>query len=130
MTVGDGIKMLTITEKGQIIHEARGKNEAERDRFSPVNSTNQLGKASSEGRLEPQFVLNLASSKDSSDTVNYMVETDSHGLFEVRFHRLAHQGDDNVYEHAAYIPRPNIQTKLGQAFSKLIDFKREQETHS
>jgi hypothetical protein len=30
-----------------------------------------------------------------------MVETDTHGLFEVRFHRLAHQGDDNVFEHAA-----------------------------
>jgi hypothetical protein len=99
--VGDGVKMLTISEKGQIIHETSRTNDAERDRFNPVNSISQLANTSTEGRLEPQFMLNLASSKDTSDTINYMVETDGHGLFEVRFHRLAHQGDDNVYEHAA-----------------------------
>ena len=43
--------------------------------------------------LEPQFMQKLSSAGQKQCSVHYIAEADRHGLFEIRFHRLAHLGD-------------------------------------
>jgi hypothetical protein len=43
--------------------------------------------------LEPQMLLKTNSAGKRASSVAYVAEADSHGLFEIRFHRLAHMGD-------------------------------------
>jgi len=46
-----------------------------------------------DGKTEPQFMMRLSTSRHTtteSKSVAYYVESENHGLFEVRFHRLAH----------------------------------------
>lgn len=42
----------------------------------------------------PQFMLKVSSTAGQKTcSVHYIAEADNHGLFEIRFHRLAHLGD-------------------------------------
>ena len=43
---------------------------------------------------EPQFLLK----QQTTHSVSYAVESDSHGMYEVRIHKLAHLGEDNVFD--------------------------------
>lgn len=44
--------------------------------------------------LEPQFLLKVSpNSSQKACSVHFIAEADTHGLFEVRFHRLAHLND-------------------------------------
>ena len=43
--------------------------------------------------LEPQFLLKASTAGKKASSVHYIAEADDHGLFEIRFHRLAHVGD-------------------------------------
>ena len=44
-------------------------------------------------REEAQFQLMLSQTAQDDSSVRYIVEGDSHGLFEIRFHKLSHRGD-------------------------------------
>jgi len=42
---------------------------------------------------EPQFLIKTQSVARKESSVNFIAEADDHGLFEIRFHRLAHLSD-------------------------------------
>lgn len=95
VTVGDKLKKLMIDGKGNVRQQS--KVEAETiDRFEPVNRPMHLEK--NEGLrdgciIEPQFMLQVGKAASKISSVHYVAEADEHGLFEIRFHRLAHCGD-------------------------------------
>ena len=39
------------------------------------------------------MMLKLSTNAQKASSVHFIAEADSHGLFEVRFHRMAHLGD-------------------------------------
>ena len=43
-------------------------------------------------------MMQVASRNESSQTVRFTVEAETHGLYEIKFHRLAHRGDANKFE--------------------------------
>jgi len=93
-TVGDTVKMLSIDMKGNLRHE---KDHEDKDNFIPLH-TDYTTFSSSVGKLEPQFLMSFRSASENNPAVHYTVETNEHGLFEVRFHRLAHLNDQNKFE--------------------------------
>ena len=44
-------------------------------------------------REDAQFQLMLSQTAQDDSSVRYIVEGDSHTVFEVRFHKISHQGD-------------------------------------
>lgn len=47
-----------------------------------------LGEKSKEGKLEPQIAPNLYSLRKESPYFSICVESNNHGVFEIRFHNL------------------------------------------
>ena len=66
------------------------------DKFEPINKP--FGQEKNEGymegcTIEPQFILKAGKAVNKVSSVHYIAEADDHGLFEIRFHRLAHCND-------------------------------------
>jgi len=101
VTVGDKLKKLAVDSHGNI--KQQSKVDADRvDKFTPLNKDGQaphyhaLGGLSKKDGYEvmPQFMLKVSSTAGQKTcSVHYIAEADNHGLFEIRFHRLAHLGD-------------------------------------
>ena len=100
VTVGDTVKLLTIDSKGNIVQKSMDQlNMHLRDNFIPLNSeyaAHQQGGVS--GKNEAQFLHKQHMAADTAQAVIYAVETDQHGLYEVRLHRLAHLDNKNILE--------------------------------
>ena len=47
----------------------------------------------------------LKFSGDGSPAVHYVAESDNHGIFEIRFHRLAHLGDSSSSDLKTHMNR-------------------------
>ena len=95
VTVGDKLKKLLVDPQGKVKQQARVEAET-LDKCEPLNKPVHLEK--NEGTLEgcvvePQFMLKVSSTNKRASSVAYVAEADNHGLFEIRFHRLAHLGD-------------------------------------
>ena len=96
VTVGDKLKRLMIDSSGNV--QQQSKVEAEYvDNFEPLNRQEDLQEKHQgvmEGyHIEPQFMQKLSTAGQKQCSVHYIAEADRHGLFEIRFHRLAHLGD-------------------------------------
>lgn len=43
--------------------------------------------------MEPQYILKAGKAANKVSSVHYVAESDDHGIFEIRYHRLAHCND-------------------------------------
>lgn len=50
-------------------------------------------------REDAQFQLMLSQTAQDDSSVRYIVEGDSHTVFEVRFHKISHRGDVSTSSH-------------------------------
>jgi len=85
VTVGDSVKVLRFDSKSSTLQQV---NLSGKDNFTPLMIKYNLGENKRDGKLEPQIVPDLYSLKKESPYFSCSVESNNHGVFEVRFHNI------------------------------------------
>lgn len=97
-TAGDSILRVVYDQEGRLIPRSELKlaEEYQHGLWSGHGRPRQYAittEALHSQREEAQFQLMLSQTAQDDSSIRYIVEGDSHGLFEIRFHKLSHRGD-------------------------------------